>query len=212
MRIIRHFLQNFISLANNSGFAFPWSRTVLSWTVDCHTQITYRPLRTRRALSMHCRSYIMTSHKLAHAYFLSVAIVLVHTHCAYMRILHSHNTGIAPQCKCEPIGGCAGGFRDVRAVVLTGSDVRLLQRTCIFDDILLKARRGLRLHMVYGDSTLLVLNRTLVNSANALMVLNRKYFHKFWTPNNYPEGNSSVNNHEHHFCPPKRLIFSGVHI
>ena len=39
----------------------------------------------------------MTSRKLAHAYFLSVAMVLVHALCAYTRILHnpySHNTGI----------------------------------------------------------------------------------------------------------------------
>ena len=42
---------------------------------------------------------VMTSHKLAHAYFLSVAMVLVHAHCAYTRIPHSHNTGVASQCK-----------------------------------------------------------------------------------------------------------------
>ena len=42
---------------------------------------------------------VMTSHKLAHAYFLSVAMVLVHAHCAYTHILYSHNTGTASQCK-----------------------------------------------------------------------------------------------------------------
>ena len=42
---------------------------------------------------------VMTSPKLAHVYFLCVAMVLVHAHCAYLRILHSHNTGIASQYK-----------------------------------------------------------------------------------------------------------------
>ena len=37
----------------------------------------------------------------------------------------------------------------------------------------LRARRALILYKVYGDSTLLVLNETLLNSINALLALNQ---------------------------------------
>ena len=59
----------------------------------------------------------MTSHKLAHAYFVSVAIVLVHAHCAYTRILHSHYTVITSQCKSAWTNSrVRQWFRDVRAM------------------------------------------------------------------------------------------------
>ena len=42
-------------------------------------------------------------------------------------------------------------------------------------NILLRTRRVLSLHKVYGNSALLVLNGTLLNSINALLVLSRRY-------------------------------------
>ena len=57
----------------------------------------------------------MTSHELAHACFLSVAMVLVHAHYAHMCAFAiaitrglRHNTKV-----CEPIRGCDCEFRDV---------------------------------------------------------------------------------------------------
>ena len=43
-------------------------------------------------------------------------------------------------------------------------------------DVLLRARRVLALNKVYGDSTLLVLNKTLLNIVNALLALSRQIF------------------------------------
>ena len=62
-------------------------------------------------ISSQCAVEVLTSHKLAHAYFLSVAMVLVHAHCEYTRILHSHNVKVR-----EPICRCDSDFRDVRAM------------------------------------------------------------------------------------------------
>ena len=46
----------------------------------------------------------MTSHNLAHAYFLSVAMVLVHAQCAYTRILYINISGDCVKMQvCEPI-------------------------------------------------------------------------------------------------------------
>ena len=45
----------------------------------------------------------------------------------------------------------------------------------IFKDVPLRTRRALSLYKVYGDSTLLVLNRTSWNRDNALLALNWQY-------------------------------------
>ena len=45
----------------------------------------------------------------------------------------------------------------------------------LFNDFPLRARRALLLYKVYGDSALLVLNGTLLNSNGALMVLSRRH-------------------------------------
>ena len=47
-----------------------------------------------------------------------------------------------------------------------------------FSDVPLRTRRGLSLYKVYGDSTLLVLSRTPLNSINALLVPSWWYLHK----------------------------------
>ena len=43
----------------------------------------------------------------------------------------------------------------------------------LFKDVLLRTRRALSLYEVHGNSALLVLNRTLLNSINAILALNR---------------------------------------
>ena len=48
-----------------------------------------------------------------------------------------------------------------------------------FSDVLLKTRRAILLYKVYGDSALLVLNGTSLNSVNALLVLSWQYGMKF---------------------------------
>ena len=45
----------------------------------------------------------------------------------------------------------------------------------LFDDVLLRTRRALSLYNVYGNSALLVLNWTLLNSINALLALSRHF-------------------------------------
>ena len=45
----------------------------------------------------------------------------------------------------------------------------------LFDDVPLRTRRALSLNKLYGDSALLVLNTTLLNSVNALLVLSQWY-------------------------------------
>ena len=46
-----------------------------------------------------------------------------------------------------------------------------------FKDVLLRTRRVLYLYKVGGDSTLLVLNGTSLNTVNALLVLNQRHNH-----------------------------------
>ena len=52
----------------------------------------------------------------------------------------------------------------------------------LFNNILLRTRRALSMYKVYGDSALLVLNGTLLNSVNALLVLSQGYtcMHILW--------------------------------
>ena len=45
----------------------------------------------------------------------------------------------------------------------------------LFKDVLLRTRRALLLYNVFGDSALLVLNGTLMNSVSALLALSRRY-------------------------------------
>ena len=51
------------------------------------------------------------------------------------------------------------------------------QKGIMFKDVLLRTRRALSLYKVYGDSALLVLNGTSLNSANALLAFS--WHHKF---------------------------------
>ena len=44
----------------------------------------------------------------------------------------------------------------------------------LFKDVPLRTRRGLLLYKVYGDSALLVLNGTSLNSISALLALSRR--------------------------------------
>ena len=69
-------------------------------------------------LGLLCAVEVMTSQALTRE-LPWIAMVLVHAHLTYTRILHRHNTGIASQCKVrEPIRGCDSDidFRDVRAM------------------------------------------------------------------------------------------------
>ena len=45
----------------------------------------------------------------------------------------------------------------------------------LFKDVPLRTRMALSLYKVYGDSALLLLNRTSLNSVNALLALSRQY-------------------------------------
>ena len=53
--------------------------------------------------------------------------------------------------------------------------MRARRTLMLFIDVPLRTRRALLLYNVYGDSTLLVLNGTLLNSANALLALIQRY-------------------------------------
>ena len=53
---------------------------------------------------------------------------------------------------------------------------RVRRSLSIFKDVLLRTKRALSLYKVYGDSALLVLNRTSLNSESALLALNWQCF------------------------------------
>ena len=48
---------------------------------------------------------------------------------------------------------------------------RARRELSLFNDVPLRTRRGLSLYKVYDDNALLVVNRTLLNNVNALLVL-----------------------------------------
>ena len=50
----------------------------------------------------------------------------------------------------------------------------------LFKDVPLRIRRALLLYKVYGDSTLLVLNGTYLNTDSALLALNWQHSHWSW--------------------------------
>ena len=52
--------------------------------------------------------------------------------------------------------------------------LRARRALSLFNNVALRTRRVLSLYNVYGDSALLVLNGTLLNSINALLVLSRR--------------------------------------
>ena len=54
--------------------------------------------------------------------------------------------------------------------------LRARRALSLFNVVSLRTRRVIPLSKVHGDSALLVLNRTLLNSINALMALNRRCF------------------------------------
>ena len=54
------------------------------------------------------------------------------------------------------------------------NQLRARRALTLFNDFLQRIRRALSLYRVYGDSTLLVLNRTLLNSDIVLLVLSRR--------------------------------------
>ena len=56
---------------------------------------------------------------------------------------------------------------------LENHQLRARRALSLFKDVLLRNRRALSLYYVYGDSALLVLNRTSLNSDSALLVLNK---------------------------------------
>ena len=51
--------------------------------------------------------------------------------------------------------------------------LRTRKALMLFKDVLLRTRRALSLYKVYGDSALLLLKGTLLNSVNALLALSR---------------------------------------
>ena len=55
---------------------------------------------------------------------------------------------------------------------LTIRQLRARRALPLFKDILLRTRRALSLYKVYGNSALVGLNRTSLNSNNALLALN----------------------------------------
>ena len=61
--------------------------------------------------------------------------------------------------------------------LLNDVPLRTRRALSLFNNALLRTRRVLSLYKVYGDSALLVLNGTSLNSINALLVL-RRYFHE----------------------------------
>ena len=66
-------------------------------------------------------------------------------------------------------------LRTRRALMLS-KDIPLRTRRALMlsKDIPLRTRRALTLYKVYGDSALLVLNGTLLNSVNALLALSQQ--------------------------------------
>ena len=70
---------------------------------------------------------------------------------------------------------------------VTHLHLRARRALMLFKDVLLRTRRALLLYIVYGDSPLLALNGTSLNSVNALLAPSWRYWPKwmqmvwFWT-------------------------------
>ena len=67
---------------------------------------------------------------------------------------------------------CASGLCCVTCVSTVIMSIESQKGVSIFKDVPFRTRKALSLYKVYGDSALLVLNRTSLNSASTLLTLN----------------------------------------
>ena len=72
---------------------------------------------------------------------------------------------------------CKKTFSLVNSINLIYCQLRARRALSLLHDVPLRTRRALSLCKVYGDSALLVLNGTLLNSVNALLAFSRRYIH-----------------------------------
>ena len=85
-----------------------------------------------------------------------------------------------PQRRWQEAGWCKScsiPFRQLPSNALYGSyrQLRARRALSIFKDVPLRTRRALSLYKAYGNSALLVLNGTSLNSDNTLLALNWRY-------------------------------------